>query len=126
MSEDGFNWLGDSQTKPKQHSGDYRRVLSIRTAHTHSDSAMVRGDPMTALAGLRLLSEDKPYIRGFLYALQLPDDLAYALLMEYRRRWELAEQQTINPNMKTNRGRRAANIWLQQGAQGFANWSTVD
>lgn len=126
MREDGFNWLGNSQATPKQHSGDYRRVLSVRATNTQTLGTMARGDPMTALAGLRLLSDDKSYIRGFLYALQLPDDLAYALLMEYRHRWEQTEQRTTNPNMKTNRGRRAANIWLQQGAQGFANWSKVD
>ena len=126
MTDDGFNWLNDSQRKPQQHSGVYRRVLVVNAPDATTADTVMRGNPLSALSDLRLLAEDKSFINGFLGALSLPDDLAHGLLCEYRARWEKAAQRCTNPNGRSNAGRRAGNIWLQQGARGFINWMQVD
>lgn len=115
-----FNWSG----APAPDQGlltDYQRKLHIRY-----DTALTehcpRGDTFAVLGGLRLLPEDKAYLHGFMGALQLPEYIRYGLLLEYRQRWERAAQRATHPNQATNNGRRAANVWIQQGAKGFIHW----
>ncbi|MEZ5534398.1 MAG: hypothetical protein R3F02_02125 [Thiolinea sp.] len=118
--DDFFNWSGRAEPDRPELS-DYRRKLHIRYPPELQAQA-ARSDPFNAVAGLRLLPEDRAYLHGFMAALQLPEHIRYGLLLEYRQRWERAAQRAPHPNQADNSGRRSANIWIQQGAEGFIDW----
>lgn len=113
------NWLEDDFTTTPCPVGELVRVLRI-SADVSGITANV--DPWTALAGLPLANDDRVYLHGFLNAMQLPKPHAYALLHRYRGKWEKAASRCHNPNGADNAGRRAANAWLLDGAQGFIHW----
>lgn len=103
---------------PAADGGAFRRVMVVR----RTGSGAASKDLWSALAGLRIQSDDKVYLHGVLNILQLPDDLAHELLLRYRAEWERAAKRCTNPNGIDNAGLRAANVWIQQGAPGFIQW----
>jgi hypothetical protein len=117
---DFFDWSNDAEPAQALEQ-DYRRALHIRYKPQQRPHKG-RSDPFIVVAGLRLLPEDRAYLHGFIGALQLPEHIQHGLLLEYRQRWERAAQRTNNPNQADGNGRRAANIWIQQGANGFIYW----
>ena len=121
QEDDFFNWSGAAEPEqpPTQ---DYRKQLHIRVRPA-SEGHQVRGDPFAVLSGLWLLPEDKAYLHGFMGALKLPEHIQHSLLLEYRQRWERAAQRASNQNQSVYAGRRHANVWIQQGAKGFIDWS---
>lgn len=98
--------------------GAFRRVMVIQS----DGSGAGHTDPWSALAGLRLSSDEKVYLHGVLNILQLPDSLAHELMQRYRAEWVRAAKRCTNHNGVDNAGRRAANLWIQQGAPGFIHW----
>ncbi|MGB1257721.1 MAG: hypothetical protein ACPG51_17755 [Thiolinea sp.] len=101
---------------------DYQqRVITIDAGNAMD--GYVRGiDPWHLLNDLRLQSEDKNFLRGAVSILPLSDSMLYAFLMTYKAKWEVAAQRCVNPNGKTNAGRRAANSWILYGAKPFIQW----
>lgn len=112
------DWLDDEPAKPTP-AGALVRVMRIN-ADVSGLSATV--DPWAALAGLRLMNDDKVYLHGVLNALQLDKPYAYAYLQAYRERWERASRYCNNPNGADGAGLRAANNWILEGSHGFIEW----
>lgn len=110
----------ESTTKhrPGKH-GSFQQTMVIKFPENPASDQI---DPWSALAGLRLSGDEKVYLHGAMNALQLPRSLEHELLTRYREEWERAANRCTNPNGIDNAGRRAANLWIQQGAPGFIRW----
>lgn len=101
--------------------GSFQQTMVVQFPQ---NPASDQADPWSVLAGLRLSSDEKVYLHGAMNALQLPRSLEHELLTRYREEWERAANRCTNPNGIDNAGRRAANLWIQQGAPGFIRWES--
>ena len=71
------------------------------------------------LGDIKIGSDEKNYIRGFMAGLQLDKSQEQALLKYYATVWNDAYRRESNPNRKYSQGRYFANSWLRNGAKGF-------
>ena len=71
------------------------------------------------LGDIKIGSDEKNFIQGFVAALQLSKTQSQALLQHYASVWNKASQSEQNPHRKYSQGRYMANSWLRSGAKGF-------
>ena len=114
---------GDTLSPTTDAPTNYQRLMQIKICQTSGDNGK---EPWSALSGLPLLAEDKSFLHGAIGMMQLPNALTYQLLATYRAKWEQAASRHRYPNGADNAGRKAANLWILNGAEGFIGWSAAD
>ena len=114
-----LDWNDEPTTKPDASTPLELVTLTLTLPKGNNTSGANSFNEWAILGDIKIGSDEKNFIRGFIAGLQLTTAQTQALLMHYATVWNTAYQREQNPNRKYNQGRYFANSWLRNGAKGF-------